>query len=69
MKQEIDFKINVDNTELEEMRDILSEATDEAEKLEDILNAPANTFQVRDNQNVYITINNFNTSHSEYLKD
>lgn len=69
MKQEMDFKINVDNTELEEMRDILSEATDEAQKLEDILNAPANTFQVKDNQNVYITINNFNKNHKEYMND
>lgn len=69
MKQEMDFKINVDNTSLEEMRDIISEATDEAEKLEDILNAPANTLQVRDNENVYITINNFNKSHKEYMDD
>lgn len=69
MKEEIDIKINCDNTELEETKDILSEMAEKAESLDGILNVPENTFQVRNNKNVYITVNNFNQSHSEYLRD
>lgn len=69
MKEEMDFKINVDKTELEETKDILSEMAQDAESLDGILNVPENTFRVENNRNVYITVNNFNQSHKEYLKD
>lgn len=56
-KASIDLKVNVDDEGLEDTIDILKEAT---ELLPNIT--------IRNNEQVYVTINNFNTTAKEYYK-
>lgn len=55
--EDINLKVNVDNEGLEDTVDMLREAT---ELLPNIT--------IRNNEQVYVTINNFNTSAKEYYK-
>lgn len=56
--EEIKVKIKVDRQELDDTMEELKELTD---------NRPRIT--IRNNQNVYVTINNFNESEKEYSKE
>ena len=57
-KTDIDLKVNVDDEGLQDTVDMLKEAT---ELLPNIT--------IRNNEQVYVTINNFNTSAKEYYKE
>lgn len=57
-KAELDFKINIDDEGLEDTVDILKEATDLLPNI-----------TIRNNENVYVTINNFNTTAKEFYKE
>ena len=57
-KVELDFKVNVDDEGLEDTVDMLKEATDLIPNI-----------TIRNNENVYVTINNFNTPAKEYYKE
>ena len=54
----INFKIEVDDEKLQDTVDILKEVNDSKPNI-----------TIRDNVNVYVTINNFNEPEKEYLKD
>lgn len=55
--EEIKVKIKVDRQELDDTMEELKESTD---------NRPRIT--IRNNKNVYVTINNFNETEKEYMK-
>lgn len=59
-KNTIDVDVNVNREGLEDTLDELHEACNE-------LNIPNIT--VRNNQNVYITVNCFNMTHEQYMKE
>lgn len=56
--ESINFKIEVDDEELQDAVDILKEVNDSKPNI-----------TIRDNVNVYVTINNFNEPEKEYLKE
>ena len=56
--ESINFKIEVDDEKLQDTVDILKEVNDSKPNI-----------TIRDNVNVYVTINNFNEPEREYLKE
>lgn len=56
--ESINFKIEVDDEQLQDAVDILKEVNDSKPNI-----------TIRDNVNVYVTINNFNEPEKEYLKE
>lgn len=54
----INFKIEVDDEKLQDTVDILKEVNDSKPNI-----------TIRDNVNVYVTINNFNEPEKEYLEE
>lgn len=59
-KETIDLKVKVDREEVDDTLDELQEHYNE-------LNVPNIT--IRNNQAVYVTINNFNSTHEEYVNE
>ena len=57
-KADINLKVNVDDEELEDTVDMLREVTDLLPSI-----------TIRNNEQVYVTINNFNTTAKEYYKE
>ena len=57
-KLELDFKVNVDDEGLEDTVDMLKEVTDLIPNI-----------TIRNNENVYVTVNNFNSTAKEYYKE
>lgn len=53
--ENLDIKVNVDDEELQDMANILKEINDTKPNI-----------TIRNNQNVYVTINNFNEPEKEY---
>lgn len=58
---EIKTKITVDTQELED-------ATDLIEEVRERLNSAVPNITIRNNQNVYVTINNFNETESQWAE-
>ena len=56
--ESINFKIEVDDEKLQDTVDILKEVNDSKPNI-----------TIRDNVNVYVTINNFNEPEKEYLEE
>lgn len=59
-ENEIDIKVNVDKENVEDTLDELNEAVNE-------MTLPNIT--IRNNQQVYVTINYYNATHKEYLEE
>ena len=59
---EIKSKITVDTQELED-------ATDLIEEVRERLNSAVPNITIRNNQNVYVTINNFNETESQWADE
>lgn len=59
---EIKTKVTVDTQELED-------ATDLIEEVGERLNSVVPNITIRGNENVYVTINNFNATAKEYYKE
>ena len=57
-KSDINLKVNVDSEELEDTVDMLKEVTDMLPNI-----------TIRNNEQVYVTINNFNVPAKEYYKE
>lgn len=57
--------------ELEKYKDIVCNLNDELQESVDIINdlCPTTKMDVKNNNNVYITINNFNCTNKEYLNN
>ena len=59
---EIETKINVDTQELEDAADLIEEVGER-------LNSVVPNITIRNNQAVYVTINNFNATEKEWRED
>lgn len=55
---DIDVKINVDDEKLQDTLDVLEQVNDTKPNI-----------TIRDNENVYVTINNFNETAKEYFRE
>ena len=62
MTEDLDVKINVDTEELED-------ATEMIKDFEEHLTRVVPNITIRSNDNVYVTINNFNQTAKEYFDD
>ena len=62
MTEDLDVKINVDTEELED-------ATEMIKDFEEHLTRVVPNIIIRSNDNVYVTINNFNQTAKEYFND
>ena len=61
-KTGIDIEVNVDNEKLEKTVDLM-------QTLSDAVNDTKPNITIRDNENVYVTINNFNETEKQYHED
>lgn len=59
---EIETKINVDTQELEDASDLIEEVGER-------LNSVVPNIIIRNNQNVYVTINNFNETEHQWARE
>jgi len=59
---EIETKINVDTQELEDASDLIEEVGER-------LNSVVPNIVIRNNQNVYVTINNFNETEHQWARE
>ena len=57
-KETITIDVDVDNEKLQDMADIMKEVNDTKPNI-----------TIRNNENVYVTVNNFNESEKEYSKE
>lgn len=59
---EIEMDVKVDTQQLEDAKDLVGEVRDR-------INSVVPNITIRNNENVYVTINNFNTTADEYYDD